>query len=363
MNPKRILMIKSHSMGVGDVLRSSAAWRVLKNKWPEVELHLLFLSKHAGYATESLIKQHHLLSSAHFITVRAHDPSVSNAARVPITTLIQQVQTIARELKPELIIDFEPHGMKTSLLTWMAARVCQAKTLGIAQFPGRSWFYDQCANSVSNYAQSHGLSLPMDYTNRDFVVLQALGLERSGTPIELALSEEGERFKQKLMAELPRDLPVVGLNIGCGTQDALVKRPDINHLARCIASLYRQQPFNLVLSGAPFEKDVNQLFLNTLSGLLPLPPRSWDLAGQTTLPESAGLIDACDLFITTDSGPYHMAVGLRKPTLVWFTYGEITSFHDNIWVNRVIQPIEQEFVAAIDKLAWLKSHQDLSSSA
>lgn len=79
MNPQRILMIKSHSMGVGDVLRSSAAWRVLKNKWPDVELHLLFFSKHAGYATESLIQQHHLLSSAHFVTVRAHDPSVANA--------------------------------------------------------------------------------------------------------------------------------------------------------------------------------------------------------------------------------------------------------------------------------------------
>ena len=52
MTYQRILMVKSHSMGVGDVLRSSAAWRVLKDKWPQAQMHLLFLSKHAGYPTE-----------------------------------------------------------------------------------------------------------------------------------------------------------------------------------------------------------------------------------------------------------------------------------------------------------------------
>ena len=356
MNPLRILMIKSHSMGVGDVLRSSAAWRVLKNKWPGVELHLLFLSKHAGYATEALIKQHHLLSSAHFVTVRAHDPSVANAARVPITRLIRQVQAIARDIQPDLIIDFEPHGLKTSLLTLMAAKATHAKTWGIAQFPGRSWFYDQTSDSVTLYAKRHGLSLPMDYTHRDFVVLQGMGLERQGTPIELQLSAEGERFKQQLLAQLPANLPVVGLNIGCGTLDALVKRPQIDHLARCVAALYLQKPFALVLSGAPFEKDVNLAFTQALQNLFGYPIPVFDMAGQTTLPESAGLIDACDLFITTDSGPYHMAVGLRKSTLVWFTYAETTSFHEDAWVRRVIQPTEAQFVATVNQLDWLKNH-------
>ena len=361
MNPRRILMIKSHSMGVGDVLRSSAAWRCLKNKWPEVELHLLFLSKHAGYATESLIKQHHLLKSAHFVTVRAQDPSVANATRVPITQLIKQVQAIAQEVQPDLIIDFEPHGMKTSLLTWMASRSCHAHTLGIAQFPGRSWLYDTTSPSVKHYAQRHGLTVPMDYTHRDFVVLQALGLERQGTPIELQLSPEGERFKQQLRTQLPVGLPVVGLNIGCGTQDALIKRPPIEHLAQCVAALYRQAPFTLVLSGAPFEQDVNQAFSSVLRDITPQYPIILDMAGKTSLPESAGLIDACDLFITTDSGPYHMAVGLHKPTLVWFTYAETTSFHEDDWVTRVINPSVDEFLSAAQTRAGIKNHPMLNS--
>ena len=160
--PKRILMIKSHSMGVGDLLRSSAAWRMLINTWPGVELHLLFLSKHAGYTTEELIKEHHLLSSASFITVRAHDPSVKNAQRLPICKVLAQVQALTLSLDPDLIIDFEPHGLKTSFITWMAAKACHATTVGIAQFPVRSWFYMLCAPSMRNYAQIYGLIQPFE---------------------------------------------------------------------------------------------------------------------------------------------------------------------------------------------------------
>ena len=42
INPRNILLIKSHSMGIGDVLRSSAAWQALKLRWPDAKLHLLF---------------------------------------------------------------------------------------------------------------------------------------------------------------------------------------------------------------------------------------------------------------------------------------------------------------------------------
>ena len=111
MTYQRILMIKSHSMGVGDVLRSSAAWRVLKDKWPQAQLHLLFLSKHAGYPTEDFIRQHHLLSSATFLTIREGTPADSDAQRLPLGTIKKQVLSLSQELKPDLVIDFEASGI------------------------------------------------------------------------------------------------------------------------------------------------------------------------------------------------------------------------------------------------------------
>jgi len=48
---KKILLIMVHSAGVGDMLRASASWRALKNKFPTADLHLLFLTKDPGYVS------------------------------------------------------------------------------------------------------------------------------------------------------------------------------------------------------------------------------------------------------------------------------------------------------------------------
>jgi len=53
---KNILLLKSHSAGIGDILRSSAAWKAIKNKSPDANLHLLFITNHPGYPSEELIK-------------------------------------------------------------------------------------------------------------------------------------------------------------------------------------------------------------------------------------------------------------------------------------------------------------------
>jgi ADP-heptose:LPS heptosyltransferase len=190
----------------------------------------------------------------------------------------------------------------------------------------------------------------MDYTNRDFVVLQALGLERSGTSIEMQVTEEGRAWQTLHQYRFQNNFPVIGLNIGCGTPDAMVKRPDLKHLAQCFSSLLKVYPVNIVLSGASFETDVNQVFIALLKEMYTDDLHIVDAAGETTLSSSSGLIDACDVFVSTDSGPYHMAVALRKPTLVWFTYPEISSFHNEAWCLRLIQPSVEEFVSAVSTL-------------
>ncbi len=345
--PTSILMIKSHSLGVGDLLRSSAAWRVLKNRWPQVHLHLVFLSKHPGYPTEALIQQHPLLNSAHFITVRDKDPSHVEGTKVAFHSVWRSVRKVVQTVQPDTVIDFEPHGIKTSALTWLAGKAANAATWGIAQFPLRSLFYQHSAPRMLDYAQSLGLNLPMDYTHRDFVVLAAMGLHREGTPIEMEVAAEGRAWQALHTHRWNHNLPTIGLNIGCGTPDAMAKRPDLNHLAQCFHQLLSNRAANLILSGAPFEKDVNQDFIGRFNALGPHDINIIDAAGDTTLSSSTGLIDACDVFVSTDSGPYHMAVALKKPTLVWFTYPEVTSFHDHPWCQRLIQPTAEEFTSAM----------------
>ncbi|MEI6769129.1 MAG: glycosyltransferase family 9 protein [Betaproteobacteria bacterium] len=379
-SPQRILMIKSHSMGVGDVLRSSAAWRALKDRFGPVELHLLFLSKHPGYATESLIKEHHLLSSAHFLTLRPTSPDEQQVQTTSMHALVAQSLQICVDLEIDLIIDFEMHGLRGAWLTWRLQRELSrehqsVQTLGVAQFWIKRFFYDLCSKSLKAFALDQGLALPMDYSNRDFVVLSALGIQRQGRSIELQSSPQAQQSVQRMLDEFQKRRRrsaqeksrfLLALNIGCGTPDALYKRPQMADLVSAMLALYCVRPFDLLLTGAAFEQDVNQAFIQAFeqalnqafevahqsSGSPPSGSASvsgsalncLDCAGQTSLPELSALIGECDLMVSTDSGPYHMAVALKVPTLAWFIKEEKASYHQVAWCKHVVHPSADEFV-------------------
>jgi len=396
--PRSILMIKSHSLGVGDLLRSSAAWRVMKNAWPHVQLHLLFLSKHPGYPTQDLIKRHHLLSSAHFITLREGSPQDPSKKRVKMSHILWQAQSIAKEHEVDWVIDFEMHGLRTAWLTWRLGQLPlkrhegsvhsneglenhlkprRIQTFGVNQFWPRAWFYRHSSVSLPQYSHQEGLASPMDYTHRDFVVLSALGLRRGDTPIELEASEASVLKAQSLLEQaFPPDSqtsaisprPLWGLNIGCGTPDALAKRPRLKDLVQSVLALAQRYTFDLVLTGAPFEREINEEFIEALKEQLneqlnnqlnevktdldpsPVKPRLFNAAGTGSLSDLSGLISKCELFISTDSGPYHMAVALKVPTLVWFVIDQPASYHQVPWCERVVNPNVSVVLEAVKTL-------------
>ena len=357
MNPKNILLIKSHSMGIGDVLRSSAAWQALKRRWPDAKLHLLFLSRHPGYPTEQLIREHHLLESAHFVTVTTDAPGSATSQRLPRSVVYAAIEQALRGVPIDLIIDFEPGGMRTTLLTRWLARQKKAVSVGIAQFALRRLFYDIAAPSVPAYCQRKQLGVPrqMDYTEKDFVALAALGIERQDNNISLCVSQEGRAWQTSHLTR-QEDLLTVTLNIGCGTHGALPKRPPMAALISCMVALYGERPFRLNLSGADFEAAVNADFKRAFDAALKEQGKHCDVqdwSGQCSLSQLTGLLDASDLVISSDSGPYHMAVALGVPTVCWFNFDTPPSYHRQTGVAVVINPSATEFVQATAKVLKL----------
>jgi ADP-heptose:LPS heptosyltransferase len=357
MNPTNILLIKSHSMGIGDVLRSSAAWQSLKLRWPDAKLHLLFLSRHPGYPSEQLIREHHLLASAHFISVTTGEPGSPTSRRLPQAVVYQAIDAALQGLPIDLIIDFEPGGMRSTLLTWRLARRRKVASVGIAQFPLRRLFYTYAAPSVPLYCKRQQLGIPvqMDYTEKDFVALAALGIDRLDNKIKLRVSADGLAWQKTHLTEDPSMLAVT-LNIGCGTSGALPKRPVLKDLVACMVALYRRRAFRLQLSGAGFEAAVNAEFTRDFSAALAelgLICEVKDWSGQCTLSQLTGLLGASNLVISSDSGPYHMAVALGVPTLCWFNFDTPPSYHRQPGVATLIQPSVQEFVAAADQVLEL----------
>ena len=342
--PRRVLLLKGHSAGVGDLLRSSAAWRALRRAWPQAELHLWFLSQDPGSPSEELIARHPLLAS--FTVTDKRTPG-----RQGWQVLLREARALGERVRPDWVIDFEPNGLRTSLLTWYLRRKTGAFTVGIAQAPGRGWFYRKSAPSTPAFAKRRGLPFPMEYTDRDFAVLAALGIERGDTAIELNETSEGRAFRALLAEELGEasQRPILGLNIGCGTPDAGVKRPGFDLLAALVGELQRRHGFTLLLTGAPYEQAVNREFLRRFQPAGPV----LDLAGRTNMLQLSGAIAACRLFISSDSGPYHMAVALRVPTLALFNFPNPLHYHHNAWTQCLVLPdvnAVQEAIAAAERL-------------
>lgn len=338
LHPRRIILIKSHSAGIGDILRSSAAWAVLKRRWPEAELHLIFLSRWPGYPSEELIAEHHLLQSAHFLPLQeGRFAGMRGVGPQGWRSLLPELRRLGREISADLIIDHEPHGIESSI----ASRVLRAQsphavTVGVAQVAGRGWFYDHAGPSLARYAKERGLAQPMDYTERDFAALAALGLERQGQQIVLQVGEPGHLW-QRAHPKDEEELRI-GLNIGCGTPDALPRRPDLDTLVEALGRLWENRPYRLLLTGAANENEINEEFRQRYQARWGSSTMMENLAGTASLSMLSGIIDSCDLFVSSDSGPYHMSVALGKSTIALFRRPYPEACHQNGQLQILVAP-------------------------
>ena len=222
-------MTKGYSAGIGDLLRSSAAWRALKNRFPSTDLHFLFFTKDPGYASEALISRHHLLKE--FFVVDKRTKGLRDWGK-----FLNEIARVMDEVDPDLVIDFDPHGLRTSIVSlWMRVKY-HVTTVGVNQFPFRRFFYSLYSASTKKFARDRRLEHPLEITCRDFVALSALGIERNCVPIELEETPEGSAFRKKFKEKygIQENEAILGVNIGCGTPDALHRRPNLTLLSKLL---------------------------------------------------------------------------------------------------------------------------------
>ncbi|MEN9732632.1 MAG: hypothetical protein RLZ45_627 [Verrucomicrobiota bacterium] len=329
--PKNILLLKGHSAGIGDLLRGSAAWAALREHYPGARLHLAFVSQEPGYASEDLIRRHHLLDSFH-----VHPKWRNTLANW--RTAVRWLTTVIRETRSDLLIDFDTHGLRSTVLSVAVGMRTGIRTVGIADWPGRGLFYGLAAPSRRRYAIENRATPPLEYSELAFVPLAAFGIRRGNRPIELRETQEATAFREAFRDRfaIPASVPIVGINVGCGTPGADCRRPHPGLIEQLIGWLQDVHGCAVVLTGAPFESETNRQILGRIAGR-PGPPRI-NTAGETRLIELPGLIRACDLFISSDSGPYHISVGLQVPTIALFNFEHPLAVHRHPWVRCIVCP-------------------------
>ncbi len=143
-------------------------------------------------------------------------------------------------------------------------------------------------------------------------LLEPLGIPISDTTPELFVTEEERRAAQQLLAQqhVPAESKIVGINPGAAYGSAKCWLPE---RFRALVQKVLEDPKVYVVcfgdqAGAPLVRDICE----------GLSSRVVNLAGLTNLRELIALIQSCDVFLTNDSGPMHIAAALKTPLVALF---------------------------------------------
>jgi heptosyltransferase-2 len=164
---------------------------------------------------------------------------------------------------------------------------------------------------------THSLPFPTNIQNQHLVVtykmlLEPLGIPISDTPPCLYLSSKEIENARTLLRrhEIPDTALIVGINPGATYGSAKCWLPQ--RFREVTERLLRDKDIYIVYFGdqvtVPLVKEI----------CAELPSRVINLAGMTSLRELSGLIYHCDVILTNDSGPMHIADALGTPIVALF---------------------------------------------
>ena len=271
---KRILVIKLRA--IGDVLLSTVVLDNLRRAFPAAEIHFLTEPAAAG--------------------LLPHEPSldkilVFDRKRMTGIDLIRTV----RRARYDLVLDLFGNP-RTALVTWLSG----AENRVGFRFRGRAYAYNHCIPPRGD--RVHNTQFNLD------------ALESIGVPIvtrvpSLAISEQERTRARELLAPMATERgPTIAINAGGGWY---TKRWGVERFAELADILAAQHHAHIVVLWGPGERAQADELAQMMKSAVVIPP-------ATSLLELAGLLEQCDLLVTNDSGPMHIAAAMGTRVLAVF---------------------------------------------
>jgi heptosyltransferase-2 len=175
------------------------------------------------------------------------------------------------------------------------------------------------ADADSEYALQLGLSDELKFRVNTLtypqIIYEMAGLPYEGQEYVLELSDEASQFAHRFAERLGsagcRPAKIIGINTGCGTVFA-TKRWTVAGFVELIEDLATLPSTRLVLLGGPLEIEFNREILSRVGD------RVIDSGCNNSMEEFLGLIECCDLVVSSDSLAMHLAIGRKKQVVAIF---------------------------------------------
>jgi lipopolysaccharide heptosyltransferase II len=285
---RRILVMKF--FGIGSILLSSPMLRAIKERHPEVRIGFLTFAGNQG-----MVERLGLTDTLY--TLRTD--SLPHFA----LDLLRALRLIRRE-RYDATIDMEFFSKFSTIVTYLAK-----SPVRIGYFLRQMWRGHLLTEAVYYNHYKHitevfgALAAPLGVTIEDY---------RLQTP---QITPDEESAAEALLARAgvkPQDT-VIAFNVNASDL-SLERRWSKENFLSLARGLLTDPLVRLIFIGSPAEAP----YVAATVAQLPGDGRVIDLAGKTRLAELLGVLKRCQLLITNDSGPLHLACALGVATVSFF---------------------------------------------
>ena len=212
-----------------------------------------------------------------------------------------------RKRRFEVVIDAEPFTYFSAILA------CTSKAPNTIGFKGsneiKSYLYD---TAVSFEHGDHAVHRYLSLLRPLGVLFSTIRLERIST------TDDDEKYAESILAKesyIDVRRPKIGVYPGPFATVSERQWPTSNFVELCDTLCEREH--NVILVGSKSEEPY---IFNCVSQKMRYHPVI--LAGKTTIKQLAALMENLDLFVSSDSGPLHIASAMGIPTVALFGPGD-----------------------------------------
>jgi len=286
-----ILIIKLSA--IGDVVQTLPALEAIKKTYPESSVTWVVEAASAG-----ILEGHPLIDTLLVSRRKSWIGMLKRSATfahgiIAINGFIRSL----RSIKYDIAIDFQGL-LKSGLLAGLARadrKIGFDKTREYS-----SWFLNERLPAYD--AEKHALERYLD-------IAKYLGAREISSACTLPIEKERVLVKQRLERLGLHQRPLIILNPVARWETKLWPERKFAELAD---RLVEEKRASLIFTGSREDREI----ISRITGMMKHPVQNW--AGETTLKELAALAAASDLFVSTDTGPMHIAAAVGAKVLALF---------------------------------------------
>lgn len=282
----KILIIKFSSLG--DIILSTAAIRAIREKFPQRNYKISFL---VSEESKEVLLRCPYIDELLIADFKNKDKGIAG---------LLKLGTTLRKKNFDIVIDLQ-NNCKSHIFSFLTSAL-------------NRYGYD---NKKFGFLLNHRIKdekPAIDPVTHQFKILKMLGIDLKEPHLELWPSaEEDQHYIDEFLSSewVSSRQRLIGINISASLR-WLTKNWPLSHIAKLCEEL-TQRDIRVVITGT--EKDLPKV--NAMLGMVKS-AKPINTCGRTNINQLACLIKRCNLYVTADSAPLHIAASQNTPFVALF---------------------------------------------